>query len=161
MASNKFKLVSPAIGNEGDGKLPRYCTQEGMGAKWDISPPLEWHNLPPKTKSLALVVQDIDAVGLTGLTTPITHWVVVNIPATVTRLPEGLSGKEDEMGDEYSAIEEGLNDWKVHIWRGPKMANYSDRFEFRLYALDNDTKFDNQVLYMITYTYKLGELDFI
>ncbi|KAJ1419313.1 YbhB/YbcL [Sesbania bispinosa] len=155
MASNEFRLVSPAIDNEGGGKLPRYCTQEGMSTKWDISPPLEWHNLPPKTKSLALVVQDIDAVDPTGRTVPLTHWVVVNIPVTVTRLPEGLSGKEEEMGDEYGGIDEGLNDWNVRMWRGPKMPNYGDRFEFRLYALDNDMHFDNQ------WPFKHPELGFL
>ncbi|XP_061368229.1 uncharacterized protein LOC133311234 [Gastrolobium bilobum] len=145
MASNEFILVSPAIDKEGGGKLPRYCTQEGLGTKWDISPPLEWHNLPPKTKSLALVVQNINAMDPTGRMVPFTHWVVVNIPVTVKGLPEGLSGKEEELGGEYSRIEEGLNDWNVHVWRGPKMPNYGDRFEFKLYALDYDMHFDNQV----------------
>lgn len=147
MANNEFRLVSPAIlDNEGGGKLPRHYTQEGLGTKWDISPSLEWHNLPPKTKSLALVVQDVDAVDPTGHKVPLTHWVVVNIPVTVTRLPEGFSGKGEEMGGEYGGIEEGLNDWKVHVWRGPKIPNYGDRFEFRLYGLDLDVHFDNQVL---------------
>ncbi|XP_057451228.1 uncharacterized protein LOC130743125 [Lotus japonicus] len=145
MASNEFKLVSPAIDNEGGGKLPRFYTQEGVGSKWDISPPLEWHNPPPKTKSFALVVQDIDAVDPAGNPVQLTHWVVVNIPATVRGLPEGFSGKEGEVGAEFAAIEEGLNDWKVNLWRGPKMPNYGDRFEFRLYALDYETHFDNQV----------------
>ena len=47
--------------------------------------------------------------------------------------------------DEYGVIEEGINDWKVNLWRGPKMPNYGDNFEFRLYALDFDHPFDNQV----------------
>ena len=67
---------------------------------------------------------------------------------TVKGLPKGFSRKEGEVGgedDEYDGIEEGLNDWNVHMWRGPKMPNYGDRFEFRLYALDNDRRFDNQV----------------
>ncbi|TKY63538.1 Phosphatidylethanolamine-binding protein PEBP [Spatholobus suberectus] len=144
MAGTEFKLVSPAIDKEGNGKLPKYCTQEGLGTKWDVSPPLQWHNVPPKTKSLALVVQDIDAVDPTGHVAPLTHWVVVNIPVTVKGLPEGFSGKEEEVGGEYGAIEEGLNDWKVRVWRGPKVPNYDDRFEFRLYALDDDTHFDIQ-----------------
>lgn len=145
MASKEFRLVSPAIDKEGGVKLPRYYTHEGVGSKWNISPPLEWLNVPPKTKSLALLVQDVDTVDPTGRTVPITHWVVVNIPATLTKLPEGLSGKEDEMGDEYNGIEEGVNDWKVNLWRGPKTPNYGDRFEFKLYALDDHMHFDNQV----------------
>lgn len=77
---------------------------------------------------------------------PITHWVVVNIPTTLRGLSEGLSGKEGELGGEYDAIEEGLNDWNVHVWHGPKTPNYGDRFEFRLYALDDDMHFDNMVI---------------
>ncbi|XP_014513267.1 uncharacterized protein LOC106771796 [Vigna radiata var. radiata] len=145
MASTEFTLVSPAIDNEGKGKLPRYCTQEGLGSKWDISPPLEWYNLPPETKSMALVVQDIDAVDPTGNPVALTHWVVVNIPVSVKGLPEGFSGKKEEVGGEYEKIEEGVNDWKVRVWRGPKLPNYEDRFEFRLYALDDFMVFDNQV----------------
>ncbi|KAL2337710.1 hypothetical protein Fmac_012156 [Flemingia macrophylla] len=136
----EFRLISPACDN---GKLPRYCTQEGVGTKWDISPPLEWYNVPPKTKNIVLVVQDIDFVDPKGCVVPLTHWVVVNIPITMHGLPEGFSGKEDEEGD-GDGIAEGLNDWKVRLWRGPKMANYGDRFEFRLYALDDHMKFDNQ-----------------
>ncbi|XP_057741680.1 uncharacterized protein LOC130960321 [Arachis stenosperma] len=152
MSSEEFKLVSPAIkeiNKEGIGKLPRYCTQEGLGSKFDISPPLEWQNVPPKTKSLALLVQDLDAVDPVGRKVQPAHWIVVNIPTAVNRLPEGFSGKKEEVvgmeNDEYGVIEEGINDWKVNVWRGPKMPNYGDNFEFRLYALDFDHPFDNQV----------------
>ncbi|MED6138729.1 hypothetical protein PIB30_077181 [Stylosanthes scabra] len=149
MSSEEFKLVCPAIkeiNEERIGKLPRYCTQEGLGSKWDISPPLEWYNVPPKTRSLALLVQDIDAVDPMGRKIQPAHWIVVNIPTTVNRLPEGFSGKVIRVeNEEYSGIEEGINDWKVNVWRGPKMPNYGDTFEFRLYALDFDHHFDNQV----------------
>jgi hypothetical protein len=37
------------------------------------------------------------------------------------RLPEGFSGKKDELGGEYAGIKEGHNDWKVSGWRGPKL----------------------------------------
>ncbi|KAK7390339.1 hypothetical protein VNO78_25642 [Psophocarpus tetragonolobus] len=143
MASTEFKLFSPSINN---GKLPRYCTQEGLGSKWDISPALEWHNVPPKTKSMVLLVQDFDAVDPMGRVAPLAHWVVVNIdPVAVKGLPQGFSGKEEKVGVEYEKIEEGVNDWNVRLWRGPKVPNYGDRFEFKLFALDHDMHFDNQV----------------
>ncbi|KAK4268554.1 hypothetical protein QN277_025196 [Acacia crassicarpa] len=146
MADKEFKLVSPLIiEKKGGGNLPRYCTQEGVDNKWNISPPLEWHNVPDQAKSLALLVQDIDAVDPRGHLVPVTHWVVVNIPPTLKGLPKGFSGKQDELGDVYSGIEEGLNDWNVKLWNGPKMPNYGDRFEFKLYALDSNKHFDNQV----------------
>ncbi|KAI4353405.1 hypothetical protein L6164_002358 [Bauhinia variegata] len=148
MASKEFKLTSPAISNDGRGTLPRQCTQEGLGTKWNISPPLEWQNVPEKAKTLAVVVQNVDAVDPSGHLVPQTHWVVVNIPATLGGLPEGFSGKEDDpevMSEEFSGIEQGLNDWKVNVWRGPKWPNYEDRIEFKIYALDNDMRFDNTV----------------
>lgn len=143
MASDEFRLVSPTIDNK--GRLPRHYTGEGQGAKKNISPPLEWYNLPEGTKSLALVVQDLDASDPDGPIVPWTHWVVVNIPATVKGLPEGFSGKEEEMGGEYAGIKEGNNDWKIPGWRGPVLPHHGHRFEFKLYALDDELHLGNKV----------------
>jgi Raf kinase inhibitor-like YbhB/YbcL family protein len=96
MASDEFRLVSPAINHE--GRLPRKYTWEGQGALKNLSPPLEWYNVPDGTKALALVVQDIDAPDPSGPIVPWTIWVVVNITPTLKRLPEGFSGKEEELG---------------------------------------------------------------
>jgi Raf kinase inhibitor-like YbhB/YbcL family protein len=49
------------------------------------SPALVWKNPPKGTKSLALTVYDPDAPTGSGWW----HWVVYNIPATVTSLPKG------------------------------------------------------------------------
>lgn len=54
-----FKLVSPAFPN--GERIPRKYTGEGPIPLRDISPPLEWYGVPRRTKSLALVVEDIDA----------------------------------------------------------------------------------------------------
>ncbi|MCI88877.1 UPF0098 protein MTH_273-like, partial [Trifolium medium] len=66
---------------------------------------------------------DIDAPDPDGPIVPWTHWVVVNIPATVKGLPEGFSGKE-EMGGEYAGIKEGSNDLKQPGWCCPKMPTH-------------------------------------
>jgi hypothetical protein len=56
------------------------CTGESK------SPALEWKNAPEGTKSFALLVHDPDApTGGAGFW----HWIVYNIPATATSLPEG------------------------------------------------------------------------
>ncbi|XAR55800.1 hypothetical protein NMG60_11036005, partial [Bertholletia excelsa] len=122
------------------------------GGQKDLSPPLEWYNVPEGTKSLALVVQDLDAQDPDGPARPWTHWVVLNIPPppAVRGLPEGFSGKEEEVGGEYAGIKEGVNDWKVPGWRGPKLptAGYhlpSHRFEFRLFALDEELHHGHKV----------------
>ncbi|KAL3830203.1 hypothetical protein ACJIZ3_019005 [Penstemon smallii] len=142
--SDEFRLTSSNISHE--GRLPRQYTDEGQGAKRSISPPLEWYNLPQGTKSLALIVQDIDAaIDPTGPMVPCTNWVVVNIPATLKGLPEGFSGKEEEVGSDYVGIKEGNNDLKVPGWRVPKMPSHGHRLEFKLYALDDELHLGNKV----------------
>lgn len=141
--SEEFRLVSPSISH--DGKIPRHYTAEGQGAKKNISPPLEWYNLPKGTKTLALVVEDLDPADPEGPVVPWVHWVVVNIPATLKGLPEGFSGKEAEAGGDYAKIKEGNNDLKVPGWHGPRLPN-GHTYEFRLYALDDEVKVGSKVL---------------
>ncbi|KAM6550551.1 hypothetical protein CsatB_000359 [Cannabis sativa] len=145
MASEEFRLVSPKISNE--GKLPRKYTEEGQGAQKNLSPPLEWYNIPQGTKSLALVVQDIDAPEPSDPIVPWVVWVVANIPPTLKGLPEGFSGKEGEAGEDYASVQEGYNDSKLPGWRGPKVP-HSDahRFEFKLYALDDLVHLGNKII---------------
>lgn len=112
-----FKLVIPDL--KPGGRLPRN-TGEAQGALKEISPPLEWYRVPDGTKSLALLVQDIDAPDPSRPIKPWTHWVVINIPASLKGLPAGFSRQEEEMGGDYAVIKEGINDWKVPGWRGPK-----------------------------------------
>jgi phosphatidylethanolamine-binding protein (PEBP) family uncharacterized protein len=58
----------------------------------NISPPLEWTDVPEGTTSIALIIDSEEAVG------PWTHWVVWNIPADSTGLSEGVS-TEAELPD--------------------------------------------------------------
>ncbi|CAI9097280.1 OLC1v1033668C1 [Oldenlandia corymbosa var. corymbosa] len=145
--SDEFRLVSPPIDKE--GKLPRKYTGEGQGAKKNLSPPLEWYNMPEGTKSLALIVQDLDGGEPDGPMMPWAHWVVINIPPTLKGLPEGFSGKEEDMGGDYAGIKEGNNDWKIPGWSGPMLPppvhSHGHRFEFKLYALDDQLHLGNKV----------------
>ena len=50
----------------------------------NTSPPLQWKNVPPEAKELALVVFDPDAPNGGFL-----HWVVFKIPVSSTSFPEG------------------------------------------------------------------------
>ena len=50
----------------------------------DVPPPLRWGNVPVGTESLALVLDDPDAVG--GL---YTHWVVTGIPPSTSEIVDG------------------------------------------------------------------------
>jgi len=57
----------------------------GMG----VSPQLSWTGAPATTMSYALIMHDTDASTDGTVTGDITHWVVWNIPAATTSLPEG------------------------------------------------------------------------
>src|SRR5215472_16472637 len=80
------------------GNIPRQFTCEGQ----DISPELTWTNAPAGTKSFALIVHDPDAPVSGGFT----HWVVYNLPASVSHIAQdaprteklpggGVQGKND------------------------------------------------------------------
>ena len=70
------------------GKIPIPYVMPGAGGK-NVSIPLTWRNVPPGTKSFALSVVDLHPVAQSWV-----HWLVINIPAQVTSLEEGASGKK-------------------------------------------------------------------
>lgn len=110
-----MKLTSPAF-TEG-ATIPKQYTCDGG----DVIPPLTFADVPPETKTLALVVDDPDApVGTWD------HWVVWNIPATVRGVAEGQTPD--------GVV--GRNSWKKNAWGGPCPPDREHRYFFKLYALD-------------------------
>jgi Raf kinase inhibitor-like YbhB/YbcL family protein len=60
----------------------------GMDCKGgNVSPALSWSGAPQGTRSFVVTVYDPDAPTGSGFW----HWVVANIPATVTSIPTGAS----------------------------------------------------------------------
>jgi Raf kinase inhibitor-like YbhB/YbcL family protein len=78
-----FALQSSAFAD--GARLPTDFTCDGAGQ----SPPLSWADPPPGTAAYALVVQDVDARA-GGAGQPLTHWLLYNMPASVTQLPAGV-----------------------------------------------------------------------
>lgn len=98
----------------------------GLGE--DISPQLAWTNVPPGTKSFALIVDDPDAPG----EQPWVHWVAWNIPATSTELADGAA-------QAHQGLHEGKNDFGNSTYNGPmpppgKVHHYL----FKVYALKTE-----------------------
>jgi Raf kinase inhibitor-like YbhB/YbcL family protein len=90
----------------------------------DVSPPLRWSGAPGSEKSAALTVIDPDAPGR-----PFTHWVVFNLPAGTSELPEG--------GPLPPGTMEGRNDFGGSGYRGPCPPPGSPHhYHFKVYALD-------------------------
>ena len=59
------------------------------------------------------------------------HWVLYDIPGTVTSLPEGASTTSLPRG-----TREGINDWHRTGYGGPCPPVGRHRYFFKLYALD-------------------------
>jgi Raf kinase inhibitor-like YbhB/YbcL family protein len=76
-----FTVSSPEV-SEG-GALASAQVYKGLGCAGDnVSPALSWSNAPAGTKSFAVTVYDPDAPTGSGWW----HWLIVNIPASVTKL---------------------------------------------------------------------------
>lgn len=82
--AGEFMLESPDVGPQ--APIINKHVFKGFGCSGDnISPALAWKNAPAGTKSFAVTVYDPDAPTGSGWW----HWVMVNIPAEITSLPQG------------------------------------------------------------------------
>lgn len=118
-------LTSTAFSN--GGSMPSRCTCEGP----DTSPPLAWRGAPAGTRSFALVVDDPDAPDPAAPKRVWLHWLLYNIPADVSELPEGASPRALPPG-----AREGVNDSGDVGWGGPCPPIGRHRYFHRLHALD-------------------------
>ena len=106
--------------------IPTKHTGEGA----DTSPPLQWTGAPAGTKSFALIGDDPDAPGRTWV-----HWVIYNIPATTSELPEGVAKT-----DTVAGAKQGVNDFGKIGYNGPlpPRGHGQHRYFFKLYALSSE-----------------------
>jgi Raf kinase inhibitor-like YbhB/YbcL family protein len=118
-------LVSTAF-RHGE-EIPARFTCDGE----DLSPPLAWSDLPAGAQSLALVVDDPDAPDPAAPKMVWVHWVLYNIAASATGLPEAVKPAALPAG-----TLEGLNDWRRTGYGGPCPPIGRHRYFFKLYALD-------------------------
>ncbi|MES9967640.1 MAG: YbhB/YbcL family Raf kinase inhibitor-like protein [Sedimenticola sp.] len=95
----------------------------------DISPALSWSGLPGECASLVLIVDDPDAPDPAAPKMTWVHWVLYNLPASASGLPEAVSQLPD-------GTLEGLNDWGRTGYGGPCPPIGRHRYFFKLYALD-------------------------
>jgi Raf kinase inhibitor-like YbhB/YbcL family protein len=109
------------------GEMHSKYTCEGS----DIAPPLRWTGVPEGTKSLVLIVDDPDAPDPEAPKMIWVHWVLFNIPANASGLPEAATS-----GDLPEGTQEGLNDWKQTGYQGPCPPIGRHRYFHKLYALD-------------------------
>ena len=123
VSTMSFKLTSTVFAH--DGEIPSKYTCEGQ----DISPPLAWSGVPPEAKSLALILDDPDAPDPATPKMTWAHWVLYNIPANASSLPEAAQQLP-------AGTRSGLNDWKRTGYGGPCPPIGRHRYFHKLYALD-------------------------
>jgi Raf kinase inhibitor-like YbhB/YbcL family protein len=95
----------------------------------DTSPPLGWSGVPQGAKSLVLIVDDPDAPDPKAPKMTWVHWLLYNLPPSVSRLAEGVKSLP-------SGTLEGSNDWKRTGYGGPCPPIGRHRYFHKLYALD-------------------------
>lgn len=118
---------------EHGGPIPRDCT--GQGA--DRSPALAWSGAPEGVRAFALIMDDADA----PMPEPWVHWVIYNIPADATGLPEGLD-RTPSLRAPVAAIQ-GRNTFTFDGQPGigyngpyPPKGHQTHHYNFSLFALD-------------------------
>jgi Raf kinase inhibitor-like YbhB/YbcL family protein len=123
-----FLMTIPAFADGASVPIKFTCSAGDAS----VSPEIRWSQAPAGTKSFALVLADLEAHPDKGMT-PFAHWVLWNIPATATGLPEGLPPG--------TTLADG-----THQMKGRKGPNYlgpcalpgpSGHYLFSLYALDS------------------------
>jgi Raf kinase inhibitor-like YbhB/YbcL family protein len=119
------------------GQIPVKFSQaaEGVAPGEGTSPAISWSNVPQGTQSFVLNMHDED-VARNKTTDDQAHWVVWNLPATTTSLPEGVPKGSERPDGSYQISATGP------MYRGPGAAATGPmhHYMFEIYALD--TKLD-------------------
>lgn len=133
--SAPFLLSSPDLAM---GTFDNRFVLRGFGCNGgNVSPALEWRNLPAGTRSLALLMNDLDAPTGSGFW----HWAVYNIPPSATGLAQGVGNTPAALPPPAVGGMTDFHDTGVTGGNGnyggpcPPQADRPHRYVFTLYAL--------------------------
>jgi Raf kinase inhibitor-like YbhB/YbcL family protein len=134
-----MKITSSAF--QDGAKIDAKYTVEGQ----DVSPPIAWSDVPPGSKSFAVICDDPDAPSpKRPADEPWVHWVIFNIPPDVSSLPEGIAPEKECR--EVPGAKQGINSWPSDNvgYRGPAPppGSGTHRYFFKVYALDSTLDLD-------------------
>ena len=124
-----LKLTSSAFSD--GGEIPRECGYKNGNKE----PPLTISGIPEETASLALIMDDPDAMGAVGKVW--VHWVVWNIIRDQDMLPN------DDITPLYDSkitadVRCGMTDFDDTGYGGPAPPDKRHTYVFTLYALDSE-----------------------
>jgi Raf kinase inhibitor-like YbhB/YbcL family protein len=127
LATSGLALSSPAFGDNGTIPLSHAedqqgCAMNGTAAGNNQSPPLAWSGAPAGTKSLAVVMEDLD------FGPNFVHWMIWDLPPTMSSLPAGASSTS-------SAPQAGEYHLGTYGGMCPPPGE-THRYRFTIYALD-------------------------
>jgi len=122
-------MVSSPTLKEGQ-PVPRQHTPDGR----NDSPVLSWSGVPASARSLMVFCEDPGV----GNPPPFVHWVVYNIPATASGLPEALPiDPAVPLPSQLTGTVQGLSGFRRAIYRGPAPPPGTPHaYHFVVYAVD-------------------------
>ena len=133
-----FTLSSPDLAS---GTFANKFVLNGFGCSGgNVSPALEWRNVPAGTKSLALQIHDPDAPTGSGFW----HWAVYNMPPTTTGLAQGAGNSASTLpapafGGATDFLDTGATGANGNYGGPcPPTGDKPHRYVFTLYALAVD-----------------------
>jgi Raf kinase inhibitor-like YbhB/YbcL family protein len=132
--SSDFSLHSPDF--RSDRPIPESHLLNAYGCTGgNRSPQIEWRGAPKDTKSFAITMFDLDE---RGSPSGWWHWVVYDIPASISRLPEN-AGSLDSKALPAGAVQ-GRTDLSQDAYHGPcpGKGEPAHRYQITIYALNID-----------------------
>jgi Raf kinase inhibitor-like YbhB/YbcL family protein len=108
-------------------RLPDEFSGYGQGR----SPALHWSGMPTDAKSTVVLVEDPDSPAA-----PFTHWVLYNLPPTVQKLPEAVTGGS-RLTDLGGALQGNSSAGRLGYF-GPRPPQHDPphHYHFEVFALD-------------------------
>ncbi len=117
---------------ESGAAIPAKFAMKAVDGGQNLSPELSWKNAPQGTKAFAITCIDIHPIAQKWV-----HWMVVNIPADITSVPEGSSPSKMPKGSV-----ELQNSFGGRGYGGPQPPKGSGvhKYVFTVYALGEPVK---------------------